>query len=277
MSFNDVEMPLLQLRDLCNLLKRAGLFPGVIKLTGGEPLTHPDLFAIIDECRELTDDVRVNTNATLLTDETIAYLSKHKVSKLVVGIDTFFGEETNPNIPKRKMDMNVIIASVRKACEVLNVALNSVVTHFNYHHINDIIDFAAELGISQVRFLQLIPSANLSNSDETNLLYHQLHDRLKSRASSTIRNDAGSVTSFHLKTINNKNMNVVLLDDVCVHGACSHMYNEIDAKGNLVVCKLKHISNPINTADSEEFKTLLKTTNDQMCDCTIGRFTLKSL
>ena len=76
--------------DLFALAIEEGLPLGLsgVKLTGGEPLLHPDFIRIVDLLREKNLDLTIETNGTLMTDSLAHYLKeKSTLSFISVSLD----------------------------------------------------------------------------------------------------------------------------------------------------------------------------------------------
>jgi len=59
----------------------------VVFLAGGEPLLHPQIYWVAEECTRAGLDVYVNTNGLLLNSESAYDLANHGVSGVVIGVD----------------------------------------------------------------------------------------------------------------------------------------------------------------------------------------------
>lgn len=80
------ELSTAELRDLLDQLRAMG----VVKITffGGEPLIHPDLFALAEHAAALGLRVSIDTNGILLTERTVARLKQIGVSNVNVSLDS---------------------------------------------------------------------------------------------------------------------------------------------------------------------------------------------
>lgn len=78
-------MPLERAIEAINVLYRHGV--RYLVLSGGEPLLHPDLLAIIEHARLLAMNVMLVTNGGLLSEKRIKELAGASLSGLVISID----------------------------------------------------------------------------------------------------------------------------------------------------------------------------------------------
>jgi radical SAM protein with 4Fe4S-binding SPASM domain len=82
------EAPELSLDEILRVL-RQGRALGIeeLSLTGGEPLLHPKLLAVIDGAHELGFQVRLTTNGTLLEAPMVASLAQRGIRMVTVSLD----------------------------------------------------------------------------------------------------------------------------------------------------------------------------------------------
>jgi len=76
--------------DLFKLALEEGIPLGLrsVKLTGGEPLLHPDFLRIIDLIKEMNLNAYIETNATLMTPEIATHLKENStVNFISVSLD----------------------------------------------------------------------------------------------------------------------------------------------------------------------------------------------
>ncbi len=130
-----------------------------VHLSGGEVLTRPDLFAVIEAC--VRRDIRVNltTNGTLITRDVAYRLADSGVRSISVSLDSPFRKVHDALRGDGAWKQTVRgVKYLRKAIDKQKVKVhlrcNTVVTRQNYQSLVDLADFAADLGYD---CLTLIP------------------------------------------------------------------------------------------------------------------------
>ena len=130
-----------------------------VHLSGGEVLTRPDLFALIEAC--VRRDIRVNltTNGTLITRDVALRLADSGVRSISVSLDS----------PERKTHdalrgdgawkqtvrgMTYLRKAIDRQKAKARLRCNTVITRQNYQSLVGLADFAADLGYD---CLTLIP------------------------------------------------------------------------------------------------------------------------
>lgn len=116
-------------------------------LTGGEPLLRPDFREIYLGCRQLGMMVSINTNATLITDEMIDFLTENPPARINI---TLYG--ASPETYGRLCGDPDAYHKVKKAILSLNergilVKLNFSVTPYNMQDAAAVYAFAKEQNI----------------------------------------------------------------------------------------------------------------------------------
>ncbi len=122
-----------------------------VTMTGGEPLTHPDFFAIVDAFVEKPMHLQINTNGTLITEQIIRRLAKlRRRPRVLVSLDGVTAE-TYDRIrgPGRFEDMRKGIRMLRKAD--FDVRPFVVVSRLNYHELPRIAEFANSIGTGSIK------------------------------------------------------------------------------------------------------------------------------
>ena len=145
---------------------------GVVVLTGGEPLLRKDIYPIIKLFSDKSIEVRLQTNGSLLTRETVERLNKVKLSGLTISLDSLHQRKMEKLT--RTRDFRNTIEAISNAARYGNfnvVALNTVINKSNLHEIEDIVRFGTEMNV----FTSLIPIhnenkifSNIKVQDESN-------------------------------------------------------------------------------------------------------------
>ena len=123
------------------------------KLTGGEPLLHPDFIKIVDYLTEKDISVTIETNGTLLTKELASYLKLHTSTWFVsVSIDG-----ANPETHDR---FRGVQGAFEKACNAVsylaqagfNPQVIMSIHKENIDEIEDLVTLVENLGAGSVKF-----------------------------------------------------------------------------------------------------------------------------
>ena len=117
-------------------------------LTGGEPLTHPGFREIYTACRNMGLVVSINTNGTLLDDDTLDFLAANPPAKVNMSLygasrETYAGLCGMPEAYDR-----AIYALKGMKARNLTVKLNYSVTRYNCGDMAKLTEFARENGVN---------------------------------------------------------------------------------------------------------------------------------
>jgi SynChlorMet cassette radical SAM/SPASM protein ScmF len=147
--------------DLFNLAIKEGLPLGLkhVKLTGGEPLLHPDFFRILDVLHEQQLGVTIETNATLLSREVAYYLREHSsLNHISVSLD---GATAATHDPFRgvKGSFEKAVQGIKNLVEVGYPPQVIMSLHIgNMTEIEALVKLAEGLGASSVKFNLIQPT-----------------------------------------------------------------------------------------------------------------------
>ena len=122
-EYDDHSDPVLTAEMFRRIDRLAALGTGIITLSGGEPLLHPDLDAIVRRIRERGAIATVITNGYLLTRDRIVRLNRAGLDHLQISIDN-----VNPDDVSKK-SLKVLDQKLRWLAEeaTFDVTVNSVV------------------------------------------------------------------------------------------------------------------------------------------------------
>lgn len=123
------------LMKIAETLCAEGVFNIII--TGGEPLTHPNLLKqMIDYLTRQDINVSINTNLTLLTDDLLDFLKEKCIRNILISCpsatSSLYEEITNYH------NFDLFIDNLKKVMESnLNYSINMVVSKINKHNIKN--------------------------------------------------------------------------------------------------------------------------------------------
>ncbi len=144
------------IRLIANGLKPLGI--NKIKLTGGEPLMHPNIIEIVDvlknECG--IEQVTLTTNGALL-HQYLADFERLKLDGITISIDTIDRDAFNDLVRREQYD--IVIANIKAAqkSSIKNIKLNCVpLKARGDNNLVELCHFANSLAIP-LRFIEVMP------------------------------------------------------------------------------------------------------------------------
>ena len=131
--------------------------PFILQFTGGEPLlAFPAIRAVTEyvEAKRYAAILQLQTNASLMTEETAAYLKQHKIA---VGVSLDGRPPVNDSLRKKKDGSSASEATIRGirllAAKKVPIGLTCVVTDTNVKSLPGIVQMAYYLGnVRQIGF-----------------------------------------------------------------------------------------------------------------------------
>lgn len=123
-----------------------------ISIAGGEPFICPDLFDVLDACRENNIDVSITTNGTLFTPAIISRLNKYSLKNLTVSFDG--GTISSMDSIRGKGTYDLVVSGLKLLREQYNnsYSIKTTLMKNNIHEIEDIIKIAIENNCQTVKF-----------------------------------------------------------------------------------------------------------------------------
>lgn len=131
--------------SLAEEARNAGML--LLLLTGGEPLLRKDFREIYLGCRNLGLLVSVNTNGTLIDEDTVRFFKDNPPQRLNISV---YGAspETYTELCGSKDAYQKVINAVKALKEAgVNIKLNYTLTPYNKHDALKVADFAEEVGV----------------------------------------------------------------------------------------------------------------------------------
>ena len=124
------------------------------KLTGGEPMLHPNFREIVDMLTNEGISMNMETNGTLMTYETACYLKEHsKVNFISVSLDSPVPEEHDAfRGVKGAFDATVNGLRAMVSAGYTNCQVIMSVHRGNILQVKDLVNLAKELGAASVKF-----------------------------------------------------------------------------------------------------------------------------
>ena len=127
-----------------------------INVGGGEPMSRPDFFELMDYCLDRGVGVKFSTNGTLIDDAAAAWICSRDYLDVQISLD---GATAETNDPVRGTGSYVRArrAMERLAARGFDVKINSVVTRQNFHQLDELYAIATGYG-GHLRLTRLRPS-----------------------------------------------------------------------------------------------------------------------
>lgn len=143
-----------------------------MRLTGGEPLLHPDIYGI---CKMLTEEynLKVGINTNCIEVEKLLYMIKRGwVDRVVVGLDYYDGEiSKNSKVGlSSKTILNNILKIKNTGC---NISISTVYNN-DYSNIYNLVKWCLENKI-RIKIIEYIKNEIHDNSDKN---YLDMRDRI---------------------------------------------------------------------------------------------------
>lgn len=128
-----------------------------VKISGGEPFAREDIFTILDHLSRKPIRFSINTNAALIDDEAARRLEAYgaRLSDLMVSMDG--GTEEAHDALRGPGAFGQMVRGLGHLVEhVGRVSAYCTVTRLNFRHLDRVVGLAEELGVSAVKFNELI-------------------------------------------------------------------------------------------------------------------------
>jgi SynChlorMet cassette radical SAM/SPASM protein ScmF len=150
-------LPFDMLKDIVRQAKPLGL--GSVKLTGGEPLMHPDIFAILAFLRDEGLGVTIETNGLLCTPELAREIAQCKGRFVSVSLDGA-DAETNEWVRGVPGSFAAAVAGIKNLVAAgVHPQVIMTVMRKNRHQVEDIVRLAESIGASSVKYNVMMPCA----------------------------------------------------------------------------------------------------------------------
>lgn len=132
---------------------------GGVKLTGGEPLLHPDFIRIVDFLKDKKLELTIETNGTLLTKEVATHFREQDALR-------FISVSLDGSTPETHDAFRGVKGSFEKACQgirnLVEVGYHPQVIMSphagNVHEIESLVRFVESIGASSVKFNPVQPT-----------------------------------------------------------------------------------------------------------------------
>ena len=146
----------------------------LVVLSGGEPLTNPNLSALIRRLREQRMAVSVDSNGVLLNKETVQYLRQLGVDSIELSLDSVHAEAHDSfrgfdGAFQKTLDAVELCSDAGIFTTVATTA-----TKLNHAECSDLISLARSRGAQRIVFFDLIPAGRARDIQELRLSQTEL-------------------------------------------------------------------------------------------------------
>ncbi|MCL2141617.1 MAG: heme b synthase [Methanimicrococcus sp.] len=149
------ELTTTEAKKLLEQIKKTGT--PIIILSGGEPLMRPDIFEIAKYGTDLGFRMTLATNGTLITEDVAQKIKAAGIQRVSISLDG--REKTHDTfrcISGCFVDSMKGIENLKKAG--VEFQINTTVSRFNLHELDDVHQFAKEIGAAAHHFFFLVPT-----------------------------------------------------------------------------------------------------------------------
>lgn len=149
------ELTTLQAKDLFSELASLGVFD--IAVSGGEPLTRPDIIEVLEHMRSVGLKIGVGSNGSTVTPTIVRKLKELQVSRLQISID---GTQEIHDLARRWIGLfqrakNAIQLGIEAG---LNVHVCMTLHNLNHRVLEDVVALCAEWGVKRFNLSRFIPT-----------------------------------------------------------------------------------------------------------------------
>jgi radical SAM protein with 4Fe4S-binding SPASM domain len=180
------ELALDEQLNIVDQLARIGV--SMVVLSGGEPLTNPNLYSLIRRIRMHKMAVSIDSNGVLMNSAFVSHLKELGVSSVELSLDSVHAEAHD-----RFRGLNGVFQKTLDAIELCSQAgifttVATTATTLNHDGSQELISLARERGASRVVFFDLVPAGRGKDVQMLSLSQHQLLDLMALVTHQTARN-----------------------------------------------------------------------------------------
>lgn len=154
-------------------------YVAALAFSGGEPLIHPDFFAVARKASSRGMYISVATNGTMITRELARKLKEVGVNYVEISLDS--------SNPRRHDNFRGVSGAWEKAVrgirscveEGLATGVAVTLTKMNYDEMEEIVDLCEDLGVKRVIFFNFIPTGRGSDIVSWDLTCDEREEALK--------------------------------------------------------------------------------------------------
>ena len=171
------ELTLEEQLNIVDQLGRAGV--SMVVLSGGEPLTNPNLGKLIERIRTYDIAISIDSNGILMNREVVQSLKRAGVASVELSLDS-----VDPAIHDQFRGLDGAFEKTLNAVDLCSEAgifttVATTITAMNYADSSKLVALAKNHGASRVVFFDLIPAGRGRNIEQLRLSRDQLLDLME--------------------------------------------------------------------------------------------------
>ena len=149
-----------------NILKQLKDF-GVeeIYFSGGEPFSKKDILDILRTARQYGITCNISTNGSFLTDEIASELSKMKINKVHISLDSNIEDDFNEFRGGNYFEPTINAIKLLKKHHIY-VRVGTVIWKKNYKTLEDMIKYLCDLNVDEMVFNWLVQVGRLKDNKD---------------------------------------------------------------------------------------------------------------
>lgn len=168
------ELTLDQQLNIVDQMAQAGV--SMVVLSGGEPLTNPNLSKLVEKIREHDMAMSIDSNGVLMDGKTAEFLTRSGVGSVELSLDS-----VDPACHDSFRGLEGAFKKTVNAIDICSEAgifttVATTATTLNYTQSNELISLAKSHGADRVVFFDLIPAGRGREIEELRLSRRQLLD-----------------------------------------------------------------------------------------------------
>lgn len=129
----------------------------ILSITGGDPLTHPDIWIILKEAKKFVKKLGVLGNPELINERSVEKLQEVGIYKYQFSIDGM--KDTHDKFRSAGSFKRTTEAIKLLISTGISVVVNSTVSSMNYHEMVDVMKLCCDLGVSKWSFARWVPES----------------------------------------------------------------------------------------------------------------------
>jgi radical SAM protein with 4Fe4S-binding SPASM domain len=122
--------------------------------TGGEPILHSDLFAILNYARHCGFTTSLLSNGTLITESVAQQLKQAEVQDVQISLDGL--EQTHDSIRGKGSFIRALRGIENLVCQGINTYINLTLSRLNMGEIEGLVSLVRDLGVHSVTYSRLV-------------------------------------------------------------------------------------------------------------------------
>jgi molybdenum cofactor biosynthesis enzyme MoaA len=178
-SVGGTDKPFDEAAAVVRLWASQGLY--AIRFSGGEPLIYPRLRELVELAKaEGIERIAVSSNGSFPLHKYVELLASG-VNDLSISLDACCAEDGDHMAGGVKGAFNRVVSNIRELAQLTYITVGVVLTEDNVDRINDIIRFADELGVQDIRVIPAAQDGNRLSTIQVDADILERHPILKYR------------------------------------------------------------------------------------------------